>query len=267
MEGHLVGAVAAGVALLTFVLIRRNRSRPVSAFRWTRAVGAGMAVFVLGLLAGLHHCDQGTPIRLTVLFGGLTFISVGFINIRRLRLVWSGALLFLAISLCYYTANLYHHDMFTGNPQFGSGRYWHSFFTGIYKRKNLLTFGVGVKSMNSNGVIFPAKEIPFGEAPFWTPTLEQVKELEGLLPEYLKSHPPMDDKPVGDVFEYGRQYFGVTNNGQKVIYLNAFCNPSRFDPQWEEEMIQVKDGGSCYFQVYFDPARKEFIHLHYNGQA
>ncbi len=267
MEGHLIGAVAASLTILTFVLIRRHRSRPVSAFRWGLAAGAGMAVFVLGLLAGLHNCDQGTPIRLAVLFGGIMFISVGFIDLRRLRLLWSVALLFFAISLCYYTANLYHHDMFTGNPQFSSGRYWHSFFTEVYERENLLAFGMGGKSMNSNSVIFPAEEIPFGEAPFWTPTLDQVKELEALLPKYLKSHPPIYDKPVGDVFEYGRQYFGVTKNGRKLIYLNALYNPSRFDPQWKKEIFLVMDGGSCYFQVYFDPVKKEFTHLHYNGQA
>lgn len=127
--------------------------------------------------------------------------------------------------------------------------------------------------MNSNSVIFSAEETERigyafgGGVPFWTPTVDQVKELEILLPKYLKLHPPIYDKPVGDVFEYARQYFGVSKNGRKLIYLNAFCNPSRFDPQWKKEIILVKDGGSCYFQVYFDPAKKEFIDLHYNGQA
>jgi hypothetical protein len=125
--------------------------------------------------------------------------------------------------------------------------------------------------MNSNSIIFSSEEtkelnIYRGEAPFWTPKVDQVQELESLLPKYLKLHPPIDDKPVGNLSEYGRQYFGVTKKDRKLIYLNAFCNPSRFD-QWKKGMILVKDGGSCYFHVYFDPARKEFIHLHYNGQA
>ncbi len=126
--------------------------------------------------------------------------------------------------------------------------------------------------MNSNSIIFSSEEtkelnIFGGEAPFWTPTVDQVQELESLVPKYLESYPPINDKPVGNFFEYGRQYFGVTKDNQKLIYLNAFCKPSIFDPQWKKEIILVKDGGGCYFQVYFDPAKKEFIALHYNGQA
>lgn len=136
-----------------------------------------------------------------------------------------------------------------------------------------LTVYSGGKSMNPNSIIFSAEDtekigyIFGGEAPFWTPTKDEVQELEAMLPKYLKLHPPIDDKPVKSVLEYGLQYFGVTIKDQKLIYLNAFCNPSKFDHRWEKEFILVRDGGSCYFQVYFNPASKEFIHLHYNGQA
>ncbi len=139
--------------------------------------------------------------------------------------------------------------------------------------KSLQIVHTGGKSMNTNRVIFSAEEagrigyIFGGKAPFWKPTDNQVQELESLLPKYLNSHPPVNDKPVGNFFEYGRQYFGVTKNGRRSIYLNAFCKPSRFDPRWQKEIIVVEDGGSCCFQVYFDPATKEFIDLRYNGQA
>ncbi len=108
--------------------------------------------------------------------------------------------------------------------------------------------------MNSNSIIFSSEEtkelnIFGGEAPFWTPKVDQVQELESLLLKYLKLHPSIDDKPVGNLSEYGRQYFAVTKKDRKLIYLNAFCNPSRFD-QWKKDMILIKDGGSCYFQVY-----------------
>lgn len=129
----------------------------------------------------------------------------------------------------------------------------------------------GIESMNSNRVVFPAEDAgkqPYvrEDAAFWAPTISQVQELESLLPRYLELHSPSGDKPIRKVFKYERQYLGVTKEHRKLIYLNAFCNPSEF-PQWKKEMVCVKDGGSCYFQVYFDPVRKEFIHLRYNGQA
>jgi hypothetical protein len=193
-----------------------------------------------------------------------------------LKLVWSTALLFFAISVGCYAANRYHYERFTGNPQYSSGRYWYSFFTGVYEREIRLSTAFasngGGNSMNSNWFIFPAEEtqrlnISSGSAPFWTPTIDQVEALESLLPNYLRLHPPIDDKPAGNVFESGRQYFGVTKSHRKLIYLNAFCNPSKFNSRWKQEIILVKDGGSCYFQVYFDPGKNEFIHLHYNGNA
>jgi hypothetical protein len=151
------------------------------------------------------------------------------------------------------------------------GKNWPFVQSMIFFLLAVLAFTSEGKSMNSNSIIFSSEEtkglnIFLGEAPFWTPAVDQVQELESLLVKYLQAHLPIDDEPVRNLSEYGRQYFGVTIKDRKVIYLNAFCNPSRFD-QWKKKMVLVDDGGSCYFQVYFDPARKEFVHLHYNGRA
>jgi hypothetical protein len=138
--------------------------------------------------------------------------------------------------------------------------------------RSLQIVGKGQKSTDSSRMIFPAQEtekighIFGGKAPFWTPTDDQVQELESLLLKYLQSHPPVGDKPVGDLSKYGRQYFGMTKNNRRLIYLNAFCNPSKFDRR-EREIVIVKDGGSCYFQISFDPAKKDFTDLQYNGRA
>ena len=127
--------------------------------------------------------------------------------------------------------------------------------------------------MNSNRVVFSAEEAKrFGglygnEASFWTPTPDSIQELETLLPEYLKLHPPIDDSPVGSLFDYGRQYYGVDKDGRKLVCLNAFCHPERFDPRWKNCFIDVQDGGSHYFRVHFDPVKKEFVSFRYIGKA
>jgi len=126
--------------------------------------------------------------------------------------------------------------------------------------------------MDSNRTIFSAEEtqrlfVHLGKAPYWTPAADQIEELESLLPKYLGLHPPIDDKPVTNLSAYGRQYFGVTENNRRLSYLNAFCSPERFEDRREKELILVKDGGSCYFQIHFDAAKKEFTRLLYNGKA
>jgi len=187
-------------------------------------------------------------------------------NMRRLG---SGFLLCLAVSLWPAAAS---PDLFL--PGRCLRQHWASVTAFEKAGKEDMARNAEGKSMPHHRVIFSTEEtakvahIVHAEAPFWMPALEQVQELESLLPTYLKRHPPRDDKPVGNIFfACGRQYFGVTRGGQKLIYLNAFCNPERFDRRWEKEIILVQDGGSCYFQVYFSPASSEFMHLHYNGQA
>jgi hypothetical protein len=135
-----------------------------------------------------------------------------------------------------------------------------------------LSSQTGENRMHPHSVIFTAEGAERAgwfadEAPFWTPTQGQTRDLDSLLQKYLDAHPPTDDRPVVNVLEYGRQYLGVTKNRRKLIHLNAFCRPDRFAPRWEKELIIVRDGGSCYFQIYFDPAKKEFLDLLYNGNA
>ncbi|MDD5302230.1 MAG: hypothetical protein PHS14_03900 [Elusimicrobia bacterium] len=106
------------------------------------------------------------------------------------------------------------------------------------------------------------------EFPFWTPTRRQIALLESLLPSYLKSNPPESDTPVSKPLEYGRQYVGVTKDGRKLIFLNAFCTSytsRRSKKHLQERLVMADDGGSCFFQVYFDPQIQQFLNLEYNG--
>lgn len=119
-------------------------------------------------------------------------------------------------------------------------------------------------------IIFTAAQAQkFGypqESPFWTPTRRQISLLESQLLTYLKLNPPKYGSPVLAPLNYGRQYLGVTKGDRKVIFLNAFCETGSSD-SWREELVMVEDGGSCYFQVYFDPETRKFLELQYNGMA
>jgi len=106
-----------------------------------------------------------------------------------------------------------------------------------------------------------------GEAPFWTPTNDDIGVLENALPTYLKSHSPQSGTAV-NLANYRRQYFGCTKNGRKVVFVNAFCgNADERHKGWRNRIVFVKDGGECCFQVIYDVEKGNFSSLHYNGYA
>ena len=136
----------------------------------------------------------------------------------------------------------------------------------------------GSTIINPKGIIFSVDTMDqigtdWEELPFWTPTHDQIIELEKRLQGYLEKHQPINDHSVENVFEYGRQYWGLTRKGRKLIYVNAFCNPDDFTPRldwsfdWRKNIVRVRDGGSCYFQAYYDPIDKTFIELNFNGNT
>jgi hypothetical protein len=98
----------------------------------------------------------------------------------------------------------------------------------------------------------------------WLPDASQIAQLEAELGEYLVVE--IQERPLADrLVEYGRQYAGYVADGHAYILVNAFCHPDEFD--WENQAVFVMDGGSCFFQVTFDPATSTFQNLHVNGDA
>jgi hypothetical protein len=107
-----------------------------------------------------------------------------------------------------------------------------------------------------------------GAAPFWTPSEAEVRVLERSLPEFLAAHWPKDRGPKIDASRHKRQYFGVTRNGHKLVFVNAFCEEhTQQDPDWSKHFVFVFDGGSCFFQLYYDPSANSFLDLRVNGFA
>jgi hypothetical protein len=64
---------------------------------------------------------------------------------------------------------------------------------------------------------------------------------------------------------YTFQFQGRTEDGRKLIYINALCStpPETAATEW----ILVLDGGKCYFEAYYDPESKEIVSIQFNGVA
>lgn len=56
---------------------------------------------------------------------------------------------------------------------------------------------------------------------------------------------------------YKRQYVPVFNeNGQKEVFINFFCDEFN---DWETELVQVEDGGNCYYNFKVNLVTKEYL--------
>lgn len=99
----------------------------------------------------------------------------------------------------------------------------------------------------------------------WTPTPEQVAELEAALPGFIQTlssvSPDLDDR----LPRYQRHYLGYVADGHAYLMVNAFCSipggGSIFEP------VAVLDGGDCFFYAVWDPAAGAFVGFHVNGEA
>jgi len=66
---------------------------------------------------------------------------------------------------------------------------------------------------------------------------------------------------------FKRQYLPVLNQkGEKEVWINFFCHD--FDDDiWKTSILNVADGGNCYYNLKINLATKEVYHLRINGIA
>lgn len=121
----------------------------------------------------------------------------------------------------------------------------------------------------------------------WQPSAVQIAELERLLPAWVARQ---SSRPWHNA-QYFRQYVGVTHDGRRYIYLNAFpadevrgnaqlfaelkaknhpalaALPAYFadENSWRDHAVVVCDGGGVYWGVEYDPITHEFSNLSENG--
>jgi len=64
-----------------------------------------------------------------------------------------------------------------------------------------------------------------------------------------------------------RQYIPVINEkGEKEIWINFFCDDFGTE-KWKTEIVEVDDGGNCYFNLKVNLTTKTYSELGINGYA
>lgn len=119
----------------------------------------------------------------------------------------------------------------------------------------------------------------FKDAKPATLSADEIREVENILheaiedynrePYLLRAHPEYNlDKSrfVIDPSSYKRQFVPVLNaKGEKEVWVNCFCEDN-FD-DWRKEVVQVEDGGKCFFNVKINLSKKTWYDLRVNGEA
>jgi hypothetical protein len=94
-----------------------------------------------------------------------------------------------------------------------------------------------------------------------------------LLKKAVESHNNSENvKAVGadhltiiDLKSYKVQFVPGTINGEKWVYANCFCESIGSD--WNKDLVMVKDGGKCYFQVRLNLTKGEYTDFMINGNG
>ena len=138
---------------------------------------------------------------------------------------------------------------------------------------------------DSRAVIFPksrARELikhvcykaPPGISEYWTPTAEDLKNVESSFPAYLDEVKPAakDTWP-----RLHRQITGVMKGEDRFLFISYFLmdalqdanNPQKtaFAERWKSKPYWVCDGGEYYFRVLYDVKRKKYVWFECNGRA
>ena len=94
-------------------------------------------------------------------------------------------------------------------------------------------------------------------------------EQQQLFDSLSRKHPEADLKIqnfIIDLKRYRRQYFPVINEkGEKEIWVNCFCQTYYKD--WKNQVISVRDGGNCYFNLKINLTLKTYYGLMVNDSV
>jgi len=100
----------------------------------------------------------------------------------------------------------------------------------------------------------------------WDPSPKMLVDLKAQIKSYVCKQAKAQGRELRKWQDYTFQLLASEENGRRYILINALCK--KFDRQrLSKEIIYVMDGGSCYFNVKYDPLKKTFFDLYINGKA
>ncbi|MBB5061496.1 hypothetical protein HDF16_006232 [Granulicella aggregans] len=102
----------------------------------------------------------------------------------------------------------------------------------------------------------------------WQPTATQIESAESHLSQIIGLHTqwPGDTRIIENPGGYYRQYVPVQLDGKELLFVNAFCARG-LTAEWRSQLVDVSDGGECYWKATFDPVTERYSNLVINGKG
>jgi hypothetical protein len=99
----------------------------------------------------------------------------------------------------------------------------------------------------------------------WSPSPSQVGVARQSIEAFVKNEAAKQHLTLVDWAHYTFQYQGHTLRGRKIIYVNAFCEePPAYATK---EFVVIMDGGTCFFQAFYDLRTRRFVGIAFNGEG
>jgi len=102
-------------------------------------------------------------------------------------------------------------------------------------------------------------------------TDQDLSKVDQLLPSCINTHNAKQDSTKRfsefiDLKKYKRQYIPfIDSNGEKKVYVNCFCILDWSFDYWKKTLVQVDDGGSCFFQLVINLTKLNYEQFLTNG--
>jgi hypothetical protein len=102
-------------------------------------------------------------------------------------------------------------------------------------------------------------------------TNEDLNKIEQLLSDCINKHNVKQDSTklfseYIDLKKYRRQYVPFMNStGERKVYINCFCNSDWGFDYWKKKLVEVDDGGGCFFQLFINLTTLKCEHFSTNG--
>ena len=100
----------------------------------------------------------------------------------------------------------------------------------------------------------------------WNPDAQITADVQRGIQSYVEAQAISQGRKLRLWAEYSFQYQGRIEKGVPHIYVNAFCNAAGAEDLHSRFRV-VLDGGTCFFNVAYDPKTRRFTELRINGEA